>query len=141
MLQQHQHCSLLFPITVLLQSVLFGWLWVNIFASMPEDVFHQDFNGLGKHLLECIYVCIERQTKAEATRLKGVILEHIRILHGTNVPSKGLYTERQLLALVKGLLDVPCLAVVGARPLPAQQVQKRHSVESAGHYLFCPASQ
>jgi len=66
LLQQHQHCSLLFPITVLLQSVLFGWLWVNIFASTLEDVLHQDFNGLGKHLLECIY--IEHQTKAEASR-------------------------------------------------------------------------
>ncbi|DBA98222.1 TPA: hypothetical protein ACH3X1_001148 [Trebouxia sp. C0004] len=27
-----------------MQSVLFGWLWVNVFASMPEDVLHQDFN-------------------------------------------------------------------------------------------------
>lgn len=64
---------------------------------MPEDVLHQDFNGLGKHLLECIYLYIERQTKAEATRLKGMILErmlYIRKLHGTNVPSQGLDTER-----------------------------------------------
>ncbi|DBA75753.1 TPA: hypothetical protein ACH3X1_010164 [Trebouxia sp. C0004] len=81
---------------ILLQSVLFGWLWVNVFASMPEDVLHQDFDGLGKLLLECIYLYIERQTKAEASRLKGMILEHmlyIRKLHGINVPSQGLDTE------------------------------------------------
>jgi hypothetical protein len=43
------------------------------------------------------YLYYEYQTKAEANRLEGMILErmiYIRVLHGTNVPSQGLGTER-----------------------------------------------
>ncbi len=46
----------------------------------------------------------------------------------------------QSIAFVKGLLNVPCLAAVGAHPLPAEQVQNWHSVQSAVHCLFSPAS-
>ena len=37
--------------------------------------------GLGKHLLECIYLYFETQSKAEATLLQGMSLERMYGLH------------------------------------------------------------
>ncbi len=73
--------------------MLFSWLWVNISASMPLLQWSGKASSR-MHLL--VRQTIERQTKAEAMCLKGMILErmpYITELQGTNVPSEGLDNE------------------------------------------------
>ena len=70
-----------------------------MFTSFPEDTLHQDYNGLGKHLLECTELWLESShgTAHEHATRKGQIqqrLVYLRQLHGTNIPSQGLETER-----------------------------------------------
>ena len=75
-----------------------GFNNINIYASLPEDTLHQDYNGLGVHMFECLEFELDQSlSRAEATRRKGVIkerLQYLRQLHGTTIPSQGLDTEK-----------------------------------------------
>ena len=64
---------------------------------MPQDVLHQDYLGLGLHLLNCIFDELARTLDtAQDIRSKGLIkqrLQYLRHVHGTNIPSQGLETK------------------------------------------------
>ena len=96
------------------QSALFGWKHVNIFAIMPEDILHQDWNGLCAHLFACIDAWLDRHKKSKKDLIaqQGLIREALvfmRKQHGTNIPSQGLQTEK-MTAEVKGAA-LACLLV------------------------------
>ena len=84
---------------MLLQSCVLGFNKVNIFAAMPQDILHQDHNGLGGvHLLDSIHAELDYTLdSSQAIERKGRIkecLQFVRHLHDTNIPSEGLETEK-----------------------------------------------
>ena len=91
MSQQRENCSQeqCGLCKVLLQSVLFGFSFTNIFECMPNDVLHQDF-------IESAYTLVEGDAQ-QAIAQRGRIqqrLKYIGKLQLTNIPSKGKEAER-----------------------------------------------
>ena len=98
MSQQRENCSQeqCGLCKVLLQSVLFVFSFTNIFECMPNDVLHQDFIGMLKHLIESAYTLVEGDAQ-QAIAQRGRIqqrLKYIGKLQLTNIPSKGKEAER-----------------------------------------------
>ena len=85
-----------------MQICLLGFNNVNIYASMPEDTLHQDFNGLTIYSLDCLYLELDRTlSKSAAIHAKGVIkerLQYLRQLHGTTYLRKGLIVKSSQLS-------------------------------------------
>ena len=83
----------------MLQTVFMGWCNVDIYQSFATDNLHQDFIGLCKHLTEAVEIFLEASnySKQQKLDIKGKIqqrLLYLRQLHGTNISSQGLETER-----------------------------------------------